>query len=261
MQPGLKDPQSFYEEPIGQVARRTIFRRVRLAWPVVRGERLLGYGYALPYLRPFVGEAERVAALVPAHQELGAVDLPFVAQGEEDAWPFIDSLFDRILVVHGLECADSTRALLRQIWRVLAPEGKLICVVPNRASLWSQIERSPFAHGRPFSKGQIESSHARLHVRAGAVGRGSVLSPDTLAQSGAQRCRLGADGTCLLAPAGGRSHSRSDKVALRARRSGKGSRAQATACPGGAVIGFRTIRRCRRSRHGSHACGWSPPHF
>lgn len=156
MQPGSKDPQSFYEEPIGQVTRRTIFRRVRLAWPDVRGERLLGYGYALPYLRPFVGEAERVAALVPEQHELGRADLTFVAQGEEDSWPFVDSLFDRILVVHGLENADAFRPLMRQIWRVLAPEGRLILVVPNRASLWSQIERSPFGHGRPFSRGQMD---------------------------------------------------------------------------------------------------------
>ncbi|HEY6579200.1 MAG TPA: methyltransferase domain-containing protein [Rhizomicrobium sp.] len=156
MQPGSKDPLSFYEEPIGQVARRTIFRRVRLAWPDVRGQRVLGYGFALPYLRSFLGEAERVAALVPAQYESGATPLRFVAQGEEDAWPFADSLFDRILVIHGLEGAEAARPLLRQIWRVLAPEGRLLCVVPNRASLWAQIERSPFAHGRPFSRGQLE---------------------------------------------------------------------------------------------------------
>ncbi|MGH6878642.1 MAG: class I SAM-dependent methyltransferase [Rhizomicrobium sp.] len=156
MQPGSKDPLSFYEEPIGQVTRRTIFRRVRLAWPDVRGQRVLGYGFALPYLRPFVGEAERVAALVPAQHEPGITDLRFVAQAEEDAWPFVDSLFDRILVVHGLESAESARPLLRQIWRVLAPEGRVVCIVPNRASLWAQIERSPFAYGRPFSRGQLE---------------------------------------------------------------------------------------------------------
>jgi SAM-dependent methyltransferase len=156
MQPGSKDPQSFYEEPIGQVTRRTIFRRVRLMWPDVRGQRLLGYGYALPYLRPFVGEAERVAAFVPSQYELETADLRFVAQGDEEYLPFVDSLFDRILVVHGLECADSTRPMMRQIWRVLAPEGRLICVVPNRPSLWSQVERTPFATGRPFSRVQIE---------------------------------------------------------------------------------------------------------
>jgi SAM-dependent methyltransferase len=156
MQPGSKDPQSFYEEPIGQVARRMISRRVRLVWPNVRGQRILGYGYALPYLRSFNGEAERSVALVPAHHDLSTIDPGCVVQGEEDAWPFVDSLFDRILVVHGLECAESTRLFLRQIWRVLTPGGRLLCIVPNRASLWAQIERSPFAHGRPFSRGQLD---------------------------------------------------------------------------------------------------------
>ncbi|MGH6890458.1 MAG: class I SAM-dependent methyltransferase [Rhizomicrobium sp.] len=157
MQPGSKDPRSFYVEPIGQVTRRTIFRRVRRAWPDVRGLRVLGYGYAIPYLRAFAGEAERAAALVPSQDEADLSGLRFVVRGEEDAWPFADSLFDRILVVHGLECAESVRLLLRQIWRVLAPEGRLVCVVPNRASLWAQIERSPFAYGRPFSRAQLET--------------------------------------------------------------------------------------------------------
>lgn len=156
MQPGSKDPQSFYEEPIGQVARRMICRRIRLAWPDLRGQRVLGYGCAQPYLRSFGGEAERVVCLVPPLQELAAPDLRYVVQCEEDAWPFVDSMFDRILVIHGLECAESVRLFLRQIWRVLAPGGRLVCVVPNRASLWAQIERSPFAHGRPFSRAQLE---------------------------------------------------------------------------------------------------------
>src|SRR5215469_13376042 len=156
MQPGSKDIQSFYEEPIGQVVRRAVFRRVREAWPEMQGLRLLGYGYALPYLRPFVAEAERVAAYVPAQLDIETADLRFVAMGEEDAWPFEDSLFDRILVIHGLECAESVRPVLRQIWRVLAPEGRIICVVPNRLSLWSQTEFSPFATGSPFSRSQIE---------------------------------------------------------------------------------------------------------
>jgi SAM-dependent methyltransferase len=151
-----KDPQSFYEEPIGQIARRMISRRIRLAWSDLRGQRLLGYGYALPYLRSFAGEAERMAALVPAQHEVGVGDLRYAVHGEEDAWPFVDSLFDRILVVHGLECAESMRVFLRQVWRVLTPGGRLLCIVPNRASLWAQIERSPFAYGRPFSRAQLE---------------------------------------------------------------------------------------------------------
>ncbi len=153
-----QDLSFFYDEPIGQVARRSIGRRLRLAWPDLRGSRLLGYGFAVPYLRSFVGEAERVVALVPAEQDIVAWPQarPLVALGEEDALPFPDSFFDRVMMVHGLETAEATRPLMRQIWRVLAPEGRLLLVVPNRSSLWAQVESSPFAYGRPFSRRQLD---------------------------------------------------------------------------------------------------------
>ena len=76
---------------------------------------------------------------------------------EEEALPFPDAFFDRILVVHGLEEAEGLRPLLRQLWRVLAPEGRLLVVAPNRASLWAQVERSPFGHGRPFSRTELDT--------------------------------------------------------------------------------------------------------
>ena len=37
------------------------------------------------------------------------------------ALPFPNALFDRVLVVHGLEESDNPLALLREVWRVLAP--------------------------------------------------------------------------------------------------------------------------------------------
>jgi SAM-dependent methyltransferase len=149
---------SFYEEPMGQLTRRLILKRVRLAWPDLRGLRVLGYGFAVPYLRPILGEAERVAAFMPAQQGVVAWpgQRPLVALGEEDALPFPDAMFDRVLMIHGLESAESVRLLLRQVWRVLAPGGRFLVVTPNRTSLWAQVERSPFAQGRPFTRGQLD---------------------------------------------------------------------------------------------------------
>jgi SAM-dependent methyltransferase len=150
---------AFYDRPLGLVTRRALLRRLRLGWPDLRGMRVLGYGFAIPYLRPLILETERTVALIPA--SLGAVAWPpdraLVALGDEDALPFPDSFFDRIVMVHGLELAESARPLLRQIWRVLAPEGRLIVIAPNRASPWSLTERSPFAHGRPFTQGQLDN--------------------------------------------------------------------------------------------------------
>jgi SAM-dependent methyltransferase len=151
--------EDFYEGRIGQVARRTIFRHIREAWPNVSGQRVLGFGYASPYLRPLVGEAERTIAAIP--EALGA--LPWGSGGrslttlvDELALPFPDSFFDCLLVVHGLEAAEAQRPLLRELWRVLTPAGRLMVIAPNRASLWAQFETSPFGHGQPYTRGQLD---------------------------------------------------------------------------------------------------------
>jgi SAM-dependent methyltransferase len=158
MQLDARELLAFYDTPMGQVARRMILRRVRHLWPAVERRRVLGYGFATPYLKAFQAEAERVVSAMPAQQ--GVAGWPegrrLVALAEEDALPFPDAMFDRILVVHGLEGADSVRPLMRQLWRVLAPEGRILIVAPNRTSLWAQIERSPFAHGRPFHRGELD---------------------------------------------------------------------------------------------------------
>ena len=159
MQLDASDLTDFYEAPIGQLARRMISRQIRVMWPSAKGSSLFGYGFAVPYLRPYLADAQRVVALMPAHQGVVAWpsgSRPMTALGDEDALPFADASFDRILVVHGLEGADAARPLLRQLWRVLAPEGRLLLVVPNRTSLWAQLERSPFALGRPFSRGELD---------------------------------------------------------------------------------------------------------
>jgi len=154
-----RELSQFYKSAMGQRARRTIAAPLRQAWPKVKGLRLLGYGFTLPYLSLFMTEAERVIAVSPA--EMGVIGWPkdkrLSTLAEEDCLPFPDAFFDRVLVVHGLEEAQGLRPLLRQLWRVLAPEGKLLVVAPNRASLWAQVERSPFAKGRPFSRLELES--------------------------------------------------------------------------------------------------------
>ncbi|HUB84553.1 MAG TPA: methyltransferase domain-containing protein [Rhizomicrobium sp.] len=149
---------AFYASPLGQVAARLIGNRLLEIWPDVRGTRVLGYGFAIPFLPAFAQSAERVVALIP--EQLGARAWPdgsvSSVLGDEDALPFADAMFDRVLVAHGLESADSLRPVMRQLWRVLAPAGKLLVVAPNRNSLWSQIERSPLAYGRPFSRSQLD---------------------------------------------------------------------------------------------------------
>ena len=157
----VRDLTAFYHTPLGRMARRAIFNEVQAIWPNLRNYRLLGYGFAIPYLRAFSGTERTIAAMPgPLNRSSENVAWPDGKNAtllcEEDALPFPDMFFDRILIVHGLESSESLRALLRQLWRVLAPEGRILLVAPNRASLWAQVQRSPFGHGRPFSKMELE---------------------------------------------------------------------------------------------------------
>ena len=152
------DLRDFYDTALGRLVRRLIFRRLREIWPDLTGKRLLGVGFATPYLDGFRDRAERVLAAMPAGQ--GVVHWPvetqaLVALADEDALPFPDRSVDRLLLVHCLEGTAEVRALLRECWRVLADGGRLLVVVANRRGFWARAESSPFAHGRPYSMGQI----------------------------------------------------------------------------------------------------------
>ncbi|GGF40136.1 methyltransferase type 11 [Aliidongia dinghuensis] len=152
------DLRDFYQSSLGQVARRMIRRRIRMIWPDVTGMRVLGLGYATPYLRPFHDEAERVAALMPAAQ--GVLQWPrgeknVTALCDEGELPLQDASIDRILLIHALECSEELRPMLAEVWRVLAGGGRVLIVVPNRRGIWARLDRTPFGAGHPFTQAQL----------------------------------------------------------------------------------------------------------
>ena len=152
------DLRDFYTGRLGQVARRMIRRRVRLIWPNLTGMRLLGLGYATPYLKLFREEAERVVALMPPPQ--GVLPWPSdganaVALADEGEIPLQDFSIDRVLLVHCLEHSEQVRALLKEVWRVLAGGGRLMVVVPNRRGIWARIDSTPFGQGHPYTGTQL----------------------------------------------------------------------------------------------------------
>lgn len=152
--------RDFYSSGRGRIAREILRARLKARWPNVRGDRMLGFGYATPYLGPFHGEAERVLAFMPAAQ--GVMAWPrsapsATAQVMNENWPLLDSSIDRLFLIHALEVAPDPEALLRECWRVLTPGGRLLIAVPNRSGLWARSDASPFGYGRPFSRGQLQT--------------------------------------------------------------------------------------------------------
>ena len=91
---------------------------------------------------------------------LGAVLWPRKGQShsvlvDETDLPLIDEGADRILLVHMLEWSEKPRELLSEIWRVLAPSGRLLVVVPTRRGLWARLDTTPFGYGSPYSRSQL----------------------------------------------------------------------------------------------------------
>lgn len=158
----------FYSSPAGRVAARLLRRRLRAFWPSAKGLNLLGLGYASPYLQLWRPDAARCVCLIPDHLRpwrwpRKAASRTAIAA--EESLPFPDLLFDRVLLVHGLESAENARRLLREAWRVLRDDGTLLLVVPNRLGLWAHREATPFGHGQPYSPGQLEALLRRQMFR------------------------------------------------------------------------------------------------
>lgn len=152
------DLRNFYSQPLGVVARRLINRGIHARWPDAQGLRVVGLGYPTPYLGLFREDAERCIALMPAAQ--GVLKWPtarptLATLVDQFSLPLPDATADRILLVHALEMSTDPENLLREVWRVLAPSGRMIAVIPNRRGVWTRTDSTPFGHGRPYSRSQI----------------------------------------------------------------------------------------------------------
>lgn len=192
MHTDVTDLRDFYHTPLGVVARRLLSKKIRARWPrpvrlsaeelahegagdgetgsspappvrsqpmAPRGPVIMGFGFASPFLGSFRGEASRICALMPEGQ--GALIWPVAERNmsvlvEEQYLPLPDNTVDRMLIVHGLEVAERPAALLREIWRVMTPMGRLLIIVPNRSGIWARTDRTPFGQGRPYSRGQLD---------------------------------------------------------------------------------------------------------
>ena len=158
MRHSIEELRTFYGEPAGALVRRLLARRLDDAWGEAINCDVLGIGYATPWLDAFIG-ARRLVAAMPGGQ--GVEHWPSVGKNrtvlvDDRALPFAAGAFDRVLLVHALEEADDAQGLLNEAVRVLAPAGRIILVAAARGGLWARAENTPFGHGRPFTRRQLE---------------------------------------------------------------------------------------------------------
>src|SRR5690606_16779129 len=121
-----------------KLARALVREQVMKFSGDVRGRRVLGLGFATPYLRFALGRAERVVAVMPARQGSSAWPREgpsHTVLADPLEMPLTDAAVDLIIAVHMFEHASDAEELMRELWRVAAPNARLIIVVPKRRGL------------------------------------------------------------------------------------------------------------------------------
>lgn len=154
----------YYRTALGRVAQRAIRDEVVKHWAPGKGQTVVGFGFAVPLLRPYLPDARRVIGLMPGPQ--GVMPWPAGMENvsvlcEDTAWPVPTGLVDRLILMHGLETSENPSAVLEEAGRVLGPGGRAMVIVPNRTGLWARSDATPFGFGRPYSVAQLEAQMKR----------------------------------------------------------------------------------------------------
>lgn len=164
MQYNIDDLSSFYGGKYGKVASKFIADKIKKRWQNLQNLEILGFGYTCPLL-DYICESN-----LPPKEPTRIINYNFpggMAQkynpfgknisiiGEPENLPFAENSFDRILLCHALEESAYPQKMLRELWRILRPEGRIIFIVPNRRGLLARMDNTPFGQGRPYSKTQF----------------------------------------------------------------------------------------------------------
>lgn len=161
MRPDIVVLREFYGTILGRFVRAQLAQKVRKHWVDTREDVMLGLGYTTPILRFFIRQPElkrNVIAVMPRAQ--GGMVWPTrgdsrAMMAEPDALPLPNNSVHRALMLHTLEFSEDPHAVMRECFRVLTPGGRMLVCVPNRRSIWSAAQGTPFGYGTPYTIAQL----------------------------------------------------------------------------------------------------------
>jgi len=154
----------YYRTGLGRAAQRAIRDQLVRLWPDATAQTVVGFGFAVPLLRPYLDSATRVVGLMPGPQGVmpWPAGMPNVSVlCEETLWPLQTGQADKLVLLHGLETSENPSRLLEECKRVLSANGRAVFIVPNCGGLWARRDKTPFGFGRPYSLSQLETQLRR----------------------------------------------------------------------------------------------------
>ncbi len=155
----IKDLVEFYSDTsLGKHTASSLSKTLNHLFECEKGEMILGYGFTVPLLEPYLKRFDKAVSLMPSLQ--GAINWPKSSNNisilvDESFWPVETESVDTVLILHGLENSLNPNVLMSEAWRVLKPNGTLLVFVSNRAGFWARTDITPFGCGRPYSFNQI----------------------------------------------------------------------------------------------------------
>lgn len=90
-------------------------------------------------------------------------------QTSRHQWPYRAESVDMVVMAHDFEFAEERLFYMREAWRVLKGEGRLIIVLPNRKGRWIQSDQTPFGYGHMCHLGSIFDMCQRAHFKVDQI--------------------------------------------------------------------------------------------
>jgi ubiquinone/menaquinone biosynthesis C-methylase UbiE len=159
---------TWYETPLGATVDRLEKALIaRLAQPRA-GDRALDVGTGTGHFAGWLADMG-LRVIGYDHSEvmlqIARADARIIwQQGDAQELPFEDGAFDLVLCVTALEFMSRPQRALEEMYRVLAPNGRLVVGVLNEESLFGQVyraqareENTPFRHAQFYTATSFQS--------------------------------------------------------------------------------------------------------
>ncbi len=151
---------AFYASRCGRSVAAQLSAFIESRWPSAEGRRILTLGYATPFCS--VLERKKPQVIIEA-DPTDTKETRSALKVSPLSLPFPDASFHAVLAVNVLERLLQPEMLLKEVRRILINGGSVICITPNKYSLWGVRRDAPPMRNRLFSaKEAAEMLNANL---------------------------------------------------------------------------------------------------